>query len=98
MVTKMLAGRRDRWPVSSASFIGAKSNRLSGPDDREPSFESVLRTMHEAGYRGDVCCEVSGMVFSQKGYDPVAAAKTCYANLAPAFERAGIRRATSSAA
>ena len=53
-VTKMLAGRRDRWPVASVSYLGAKSNRLVGPDEREPSFESVLRTMYEAGYRGDV--------------------------------------------
>lgn len=53
-VVKMLAGRRERWPVATVSFIGAKSNRLLGADGREPSFESVLRTMFEAGYRGDV--------------------------------------------
>jgi hypothetical protein len=53
-VSKMLAGRRDRWPVASVSFLGAKSNALVGPDDKEPSFESVLRTMFEAGFRGDV--------------------------------------------
>ncbi len=53
-VAKMLAGRRERWPVASVSFLGAKSNRLIGADGREPSFESVLRTMFEAGYRGDV--------------------------------------------
>jgi hypothetical protein len=53
-VAKMLAGRRERWPVASVSFLGAKSNRLLGPDGREPSFEAVLRTMFDAGYRGDV--------------------------------------------
>ena len=53
-VTKMLAGRRERLPVASVSFLGAKSNRLLGPDGREPSFESVLRTMHDSGFRGDV--------------------------------------------
>jgi hypothetical protein len=53
-VTKMLAGRRERWPTGSVSFLSAKSNRLIGPDGREPSFESVLRVMFEAGYRGDV--------------------------------------------
>lgn len=53
-VAKMLAGRRERWPVASASFLGAKSNRLIDDNGREPSFESVLRTMFEAGYRGDV--------------------------------------------
>jgi hypothetical protein len=54
IVTKMLEGRFDRNPTASVSFLGAKSNRLVGPDGREPSFETVLRTMHEAGYRGDV--------------------------------------------
>ena len=53
-VAKMLAGRRERWPVASVSFLGAKSNHLVGSDDEEPPFESVLRVMYEAGYRGDI--------------------------------------------
>ncbi len=53
-VAKMLDGRRERWPAASVSFIGAKSNRLINADGNEPSFETVLRTMYEAGYRGDV--------------------------------------------
>jgi hypothetical protein len=53
-VAKMLRGRRERLPVASVSFLGAKSNRLGGPERREPSFESVLRVVYEAGYRGDV--------------------------------------------
>lgn len=53
-VTKMLAGRRDRQPVASVSFLGAKSNRLLDADGNEPAFETVLRTMYDAGYRGDV--------------------------------------------
>lgn len=53
-VTKMLQGRADRKPVASVSFLGATSNRLVGEDGEEPSFETVIRTMHDAGYRGDV--------------------------------------------
>jgi len=53
-VTKMLADRRDRLPVASVSFLNARANRLVGPDGREPSFESVLRTMYGSGFRGDV--------------------------------------------
>ena len=53
-VAKMLRGRRERLPVATVSFLGAKSNRLAGPDGREPSFESVLRVIYDAGYRGDV--------------------------------------------
>lgn len=55
-ITKMLAGRVDRQPVCSVSFLGARSNRLAGDGDSvsEPSFESVLRAMFDSGYRGDV--------------------------------------------
>jgi len=53
-ITKMLAGRRERWPVACVSFLGAKANRLIDENGREPAFESVLRVMFEGGYRGDV--------------------------------------------
>lgn len=55
-VVKMLQGRRERLPVASVSFLGARSNRLieSEKSQREPSFEAVLRTMYAAGFRGDV--------------------------------------------
>jgi len=54
-VNKMLRGRRERLPVASVSFLGARSNRLIDPaTGAEPSLETVLRTMYEAGYRGDI--------------------------------------------
>lgn len=53
-VAKMLGDRRDRLPAASVSFLNAKANRLAAPDGREPSFETVLRTMYQAGFRGDV--------------------------------------------
>lgn len=53
-IGRMLAGRRERWPCAAVSFLGAKSNKLIDPDGRQPSFETVLRVMHTAGYRGDV--------------------------------------------
>ncbi|TVQ30261.1 MAG: hypothetical protein EA376_13385 [Phycisphaeraceae bacterium] len=54
-VTKMLRNREERQPVASVSFLGARSNRLIDPaTGQEPSFETVLRTMYEAGYRGDI--------------------------------------------
>tara|TARA_Y100001934_G_scaffold283539_1_gene404164 strand:- start:5246 stop:6184 length:939 start_codon:yes stop_codon:yes gene_type:complete len=55
-------------------------------------FAKLLRLFHEGGYRGDVCCEVSGMVWNKKGYDPVASAKQCYASIAPKFKEAGLKR------
>lgn len=53
-VSQMIEGRRDRLPCASVSFLGAKSNRLTAADGGEPSFETVLKTMFESGYRGDV--------------------------------------------
>lgn len=53
-VVKMLRGRRERLPVATVSFLGARSNRLVGDDGQEPSFETVLRTIFDAGFRGDV--------------------------------------------
>lgn len=53
-VAKMLDGRQDRLPIASVSFLNAKANRLVGKDGREPSFEVVLRSMYDSGFRGDV--------------------------------------------
>ena len=55
-------------------------------------YAELLRLLHRGGYRGDICCEVSGMVSKKAGYDPVAAMKTCYKNMAEAFVAAGVPR------
>ena len=55
-------------------------------------YVKLLQTFYDDGYRGDICCEVSGMVWSKPGYDPVAAVKTCYKNVAKVFSEAGIKR------
>ncbi len=47
---------------------------------------------HEGGYRGDYNCEISSMIFNQPGFDCLAAAKFSYANIAPAFIEAGVKR------
>lgn len=54
IVTEMIQRRSERWPSASVSFLGARSNALRDGEGREPSFETVLRTMYEAGYTGDV--------------------------------------------
>ena len=53
-VSKMLKDRRERLPVATVSFLNARANRLVGPGGGEPSLEAVVRTMYEAGFRGDV--------------------------------------------
>lgn len=55
-------------------------------------YADLFRRFYAGGYRADICCEVSGMVSGQPGYDPIAAAKTCYTNIAPQFEIAGVTR------
>ena len=54
IVSAMLRGRPDRLPVASVCFLGARANQLWDDQKREPSFETVLRTMYDSGYRGDV--------------------------------------------
>lgn len=48
-------------------------------------FATLFKTLHAGGYRGDISCEVSGMLFNKPDYEPIAAAKTCYANLKDVF-------------
>ena len=53
-VADMVERRWDRMPCASVCFLGAKSNRLLDENGNEPSFETVLRTVYESGYRGDM--------------------------------------------
>jgi hypothetical protein len=69
-VAKMLGDRPDRWPAASVSFLNAKANRLIGPDGVEPSFERVLRTMFNAGFRGDVYASPTMWRFGTVGVFP----------------------------
>lgn len=55
IVCEMIRRNTSRLPTASVSFLGARSNLLvEQPGGHEPSFEAVLRAMHEAGYSGDV--------------------------------------------
>lgn len=55
-------------------------------------FATIIRELYAGGYRGDINCEVSGMVSSQPDYDSLTAARLCYRNLAEAFQKSGVRR------
>lgn len=55
IVSEMMRRKTERRPVASVSFLGGRANRLIDSDTgEEPSFESVLRVMQEAGFSGDV--------------------------------------------
>lgn len=62
------------------------------PGEGTTDYDAYFRLLAASKYAGDVVVEVSGQVFGQPGYDPVAAAEKCYSKLAPAMERAGIER------
>jgi len=55
-------------------------------------YKTLFRLFYTGGYRGDISCEVSSAVWSKPGYDPLAAARTCYKNIAPILELAGVPR------
>ena len=80
-------------------FVHVKDTRLENgravfalPGDAGVDYIALLRAIRAAGYAGCVCVEVSGQVQNQKGYDPLAAARRSYENVAPAFAKAEIRR------
>ncbi len=54
IVTEMIRRRPGRMPSASVCFLGAHANVLSDDGGAEPSFETVLRALYDAGYRGDV--------------------------------------------
>jgi hypothetical protein len=61
-------------------------------ETKQIDYTDLVRRFHEGGYRGDYNCELSAMVFKKPGFDCLAAARTSYANIAPAFAAAGVAR------
>ena len=78
----MLDGRRDRQPVATVSFIGAKSNRAVDHEGREPSLEAVLRAMHSAGFEGDLYPPPSAWETSAVGADERTHERSCNQRIA----------------
>ena len=49
------------------------------------NYRKLIGTAFRLGYRGDINAEISGQVWGQKDYDPIATAIACYRNLSPSF-------------
>jgi inosose dehydratase len=49
-------------------------------------YAKLVSLSAKLGYRGDINAEISGQVWGQKGYDPIATATDSYKNLASAFK------------
>jgi sugar phosphate isomerase/epimerase len=78
--------------IKDTVMVGGKARFVLPGESGEIDYVKLLRLFHEGGYRGDINCEVSGMVSGKKGYDPIRAAETSYANIAPAFVEAKVAR------
>jgi inosose dehydratase len=78
--------------MKDAAMEGGKAVFKLPGETGEIDYAALLRQFYEGGYRGDFSCEVSSMISKTPDYDPIAAAKKCYANMAPAFVAAGVPR------
>jgi inosose dehydratase len=84
------------WTVSvvmkdAVMVDGKRAFKLPG-ESGLIDYPALLRQFYAGGYRGDFNCEISAMIWKKPGYDPIATAKQCYANIAPAFIAAGVPR------
>ena len=53
---------------------------------------AYVKAMHKAGWRSYITAEVSVRIWGREDYDPIEAARVCYASLDRAFVEAGVPR------
>jgi sugar phosphate isomerase/epimerase len=78
--------------IKDTVMVDGKARFVLPGESGQIDYVKLLKLLQQGGYRGDINCEISGMVSGQKGYDPIKAAETSYANIAPAFVKAGAPR------
>ena len=54
LITQLLKHHSEWRPTATVSILEGRANRLEDASGAEPSFESILRTIYDAGYAGDV--------------------------------------------
>jgi inosose dehydratase len=91
----------DSWRqlASSTRFVHVKeATREAGavkfllPGEGTTDYRNYFNLLHQRGYHGPVVVEVSSLIFSQPGYDPIKAAERSYAALAgPLAASDGVR-------
>ena len=55
-------------------------------------YAKMLKLFQAGGYKGDVCVEISRMIWGQENYNAAAAMKKCYSTMNAAFSRAHVSR------
>ena len=79
--------------VKDAVLEAGKVRFALAGEGREWDHAEVIGALHDGGYRGDFCSEVSSQIWkSDPTYDPVAATRLCFENMVAAFDRAGVAR------
>lgn len=71
--------------MKDAAKAGDKISFALPGESHSVDHAAIRQTLQKSGFVGDYCCEVSSQISQQSGYDPIAAAKTCYRNLASMF-------------
>ncbi|MCX6909678.1 MAG: sugar phosphate isomerase/epimerase [Verrucomicrobia bacterium] len=66
----------------------AKKFQFLLPGEGKTDYAAYFKFLKQLGYNGPVVVEVSGQIFNKPGYDPIAAAKKCFAVLSTALARA----------
>lgn len=85
---KLLLPRTKFIHVKDSTGDAAKFQFLL-PGEGRTDYVRYFTALKQHGYHGPVVVEVSGQIFNKPGYDPVAAAKKCYAVLAGALAKVG---------
>lgn len=62
------------------------------PGDGTVDYLDYYRRLVRARWSGHTVVEISGQIHSRPGYDPIATARHCYANIAPVMAKAGALR------
>lgn len=80
--------------VKDAKGSAQKFEFLLPGDGTTIDYPAYFGLLKRGGYSGPIVVEVSGMLSNKPGYDPIAAAKRSYANLAPALAESGLWKKT----